>query len=325
MLPELAEPEPAAARTRRSTARAPRAAASLDGEWEFRLAARPEDAPARTRTTTRLERGRRAGSLDDAGLRRRRSYTNVADAVRRSAAERAGAERDGHLPAHASRVPRGWRRRPVVLHFGGVRGRALRARQRRAGRASPRTRALRRSSTSRELVHHDRAERAASPSSSAGRTRASSRTRTSGGTRASRARSALVLADASRDLDVRATLDDDLGTAASRSTPSRRRRAAARRARPRRRQGRARRRPLRGGRSRAAALVGRAADALHARAERGRRDGLVPRRLPARRGARPAAARQRRARAASAASTGTSTTTRAAARSRASRWRRTSG
>ena len=54
----------------------------------------------------------------------------------------------------------------------------------------------------------------------------------------------------------------------------RRRRASRRRRRSRRRSGRARRRPLRVRGSRAAAVVGRAARALHARAERRRRDGL---------------------------------------------------
>ena len=85
-------------------------------------------------------------------------------------------------------IPRGWRSRPVVLHFGGAEGALLRAGERRAGRdrqGLPHTGGVRH----QQARPPRRPERARSPSSSAGRTRASSRIRTSGGTPGCRARS----------------------------------------------------------------------------------------------------------------------------------------
>ena len=149
--------------------------------------ARPEDGARGPAHEAGLEPRRGAGTLDDAGLRQAAVHERP-DAVRRPAPERAGAERDRHLPPPLQRCRAAGSAGPVVLHFGGFERRALRARERTARRIWRRTRRRRPSSTSPSscvTTHRTRCTR----SSFGGRMRASSRIRTSGGTRASPARS----------------------------------------------------------------------------------------------------------------------------------------
>ena len=197
----------------------------------------------------------------------------------------------GHLPAGVhdpARLALAPGRPPLRRR----RGRALRAGERRAGRdreglphaggvRHQRPRSPRRRRTS------------SSPSSSAGRTRASSRTRTSGGTLGCRARSVSSRRPV-RDVEVRAGIDgqftrarrarvearllDARGRAVAKGDAARTGGSTARCAR----RDCGRRRSLRSTRSSSSA---------------GRRDRHRPRRLPRRRDSRPPAARQRRARA----------------------------
>ena len=186
-------------------------------------------------------------------------------------------------------IPRGWRSRPGRPPLRRRRGRALRARERRAGRD-------REGLAHAGGVRHQRRSCAttgrtsSSPSSSAGRTRASSRTRTSGGTPGCRARSAssrrpCATSRCAPAIDGRFTVLAERG-----------RRARPRRARARRREGRAAR--TGGSRARCARprLWSAEEPALYTlELERRRRDGLDLGRLPRRRDPRPPAARQRRA------------------------------
>ena len=127
--PELDEPEPRCRRARRS----PRSAArcSLDGDVG---ASRSSPAP-RTRASrrTRLARGRGAGPVDDAGLRRaavhERRRCRSTTCRRRCPSRTRPASTGG-----GSTIPRGWRDRRVVLHFGGAEGALHVLAQRRAGR-----------------------------------------------------------------------------------------------------------------------------------------------------------------------------------------------
>jgi beta-galactosidase len=105
----------------RATVRRPASrTASLDGEWSFRLAPRPDDAPAE------LARGGDWATAEVPGLWTmqgfgRPHYTNVVMPFR---------NRPPHVPAENETgiyrrrftLPRGWRRRPVWLHLGGCEG-----------------------------------------------------------------------------------------------------------------------------------------------------------------------------------------------------------
>ena len=255
VLPELASLNrlPPTADARRA---APRACATLDGALGVPARAR---GPRTRRGALAAQRG--WTTVEVPGLWTMQGfgkpqYTNVVMPFDELPPDVPEQNETGHLPAlvHASRAAGA--RGPVVLHFGGVRGRALRARERRSRSGSPRTRARRPSSTSRELVRHDAAERARRGRACAGRTRASSRTRTSGGTPACSRSIQLVLADAFATSSARARQRDG----AFRSTPtptamsacSTRAGVSSSRA--------ARRRPLRAAGARAAAVVGRAAE-----------------------------------------------------------------
>ena len=143
--PGADEPEP---RAGERDARSATARCRSTGRGSFALVARPEDAPARRR----LERGRGAGPVDDAGLRRAAVHERE-DAVRRAAADGARREPDRRLPApvrgpgRVARPPRraALRRQP----------RARCTSSSTASRSgSPRTRARRPSSTSRTCVRH---------------------------------------------------------------------------------------------------------------------------------------------------------------------------
>jgi beta-galactosidase len=100
--------------------RDPRRVRTLDGRWEFRLAPRPEAAPAA------LARARGWDEVDVPGLWTmqgygRPYYTNV----RMPFAERppdVPSDNETGIYRITFRVPRGWRSRPVVLHFGGSEG-----------------------------------------------------------------------------------------------------------------------------------------------------------------------------------------------------------
>ena len=113
------EPQPAAAAAtldaRPSTRPRPRRPVGVP------LSPRPEDAPRALRppaagTTSRCRASGRCRASDSP------HYTNVVMPFADLPPTRARAERDGHLPARRSPIPRGWRSRPVVLHFGGVEG-----------------------------------------------------------------------------------------------------------------------------------------------------------------------------------------------------------
>ena len=110
---------------RDARAAAPPASATLDGAGEFRLARAAGGRAARARDRARLARGRRAGPLDDAGLRQPH-YTNVVMPFD---------DPPPHVPEQnptgiyrrTFTIPRGWRSRPVVAPLRRRRGRALRA------------------------------------------------------------------------------------------------------------------------------------------------------------------------------------------------------
>src|SRR5690242_10350475 len=88
---------------------------TLDGTWRFRLAARPEDAPAALR--------RRGGwnEVDVPGLwtmqgHGRPHYTNVVMPFSEEPPS-VPAENETGIYRTTFTVPRGWSRRPVVLHL----------------------------------------------------------------------------------------------------------------------------------------------------------------------------------------------------------------
>ena len=278
------KPQPAAAGGD-ARARPARAFATLDGQWQFRLE------PPAGASAARARRPRADGTtVEVPGLWTmqgfdRPHYTNVMMPFD---------EPPPHVPEEnptgiyrrSFSMPRGWRARRVVLGFGGVRGRALRARERRRRSGSPRTRARRPSSTS-PSSSATTGRTSSSPSSSAGRTRASSRTRTSGGTPASRAPSSSYSTGATYVADVFARADST--TPIGRLSPSTAAGvegdAQASLVDPGahgRRDGAVRRRPARGARARAAPVVGRGSRALHARRSTrgGARRVVLPRRLP---------------------------------------------
>ena len=82
-------------------------------------------------------------------------YTNVADAVRRAAAERAGARTRPGIYRRRFRVPRGWRRRRDRARLRRRRGRALRARERRSRSGSSKDSRTPAEFDVTELVRHD--------------------------------------------------------------------------------------------------------------------------------------------------------------------------
>lgn len=94
--------------------------ASLDGRWEFKLAARPEEA------VRALSAKRGWTEVDVPGLWTMQGfgkpwYTNVVMPFAERPPEVPDANETG-IYRRSFRVPRGWRRRPVVLEFGGSDG-----------------------------------------------------------------------------------------------------------------------------------------------------------------------------------------------------------
>jgi beta-galactosidase len=153
----------------------------LDGTWDFRLVARPDEAPAALAEQDGWTRVQVPGLWTMQGFGRPQ-YTNV---------QMPFPERPPHVPEQNETgvyrrtftVPRGWRSRPVVLGFGGCEG-ALHVlvNGRPVGIAKD-------ARTPAEFDVSELGRTSCTRSSSAGRTRASSATRTNGGTRGCRARS----------------------------------------------------------------------------------------------------------------------------------------
>jgi beta-galactosidase len=93
---------------------------SLDGEWQFKLAASPEEAPAELAVRAGWRRASVPGLWTMQGFSTPR-YTNV---------QMPFSELPPHVPddnetglyRRSFEVPRGWHRRPVVLSFGGCEG-----------------------------------------------------------------------------------------------------------------------------------------------------------------------------------------------------------
>ena len=227
------------------------------------------------------------GPLDDAGLRPAALHERR-DAVSEPAAERARAERDGHLPAGIHDPPR-LALAPCRPPLRRRRGRALRARERRAGR-------------DREGLAHAGGVRHQRPRPPRRPERARRRRRPLVG-RELRRRPGPVVARWAAALHPSRLADGARRRGARRDRRAVHRDRRARRGtrpgrtRTRRSEGRTGERSVRRRGARAAIVVGGGAGALHARAQRRGRDRLDLVRLPARRDSRPSAARQRRARA----------------------------
>lgn len=118
MLPELASLNrllPAATLTR-----SPSRVRSLDGRWEFKLAVRPEDAPRALEARGGWHEVEVPGLWTMQGFGRPH-YTNIVMPF---------PDAPPHVPElnetgiyrRTFTIPRGWRSRPVVLHFGGAEG-----------------------------------------------------------------------------------------------------------------------------------------------------------------------------------------------------------
>jgi len=93
---------------------------NLDGRWEFRLAARPEDAPRA------LDAKRGWHEVEVPGLWTmqgfgRPHYTNVVMPFP-DLPPHVPEQNETGIYRRAFTIPRGWRSRPVVLHFGGAEG-----------------------------------------------------------------------------------------------------------------------------------------------------------------------------------------------------------
>ena len=143
--PGAHEPQQAAAARDARAAR--RAQRSLDGEWEFRLVGRPEDAPRA------LGRARGWDAVEVPGLWTMQGFDVAAVHERRRCRSRAAAARARGEPDRASTAARSRSRaagggRRVVLHFGGGEGVLHVAASTASRSGSARTRARRPSSTS---------------------------------------------------------------------------------------------------------------------------------------------------------------------------------
>ena len=158
---------------------------SLNGVWEFRLVDRPAAAGAAARSRRGWDRVDVPGLWTMQGYEQPH-YTNVVMPFRDPPPHVPEANPTG-IYRRSFTIPRGWRGRRIVLGFGGVEG-VLHLVVNGEPSASRRTPGHRRNSTS-PTSFDTVAPTSSSPSSCAGRTRASSRIRISGGTRASRGRS----------------------------------------------------------------------------------------------------------------------------------------
>jgi beta-galactosidase len=100
--------------------RAPASWRSLDGEWLLKVAERPEAAPAALAAARGFRAVEVPGLWTMQGLGSPQ-YTNVVMPFD-TRPPRVPDENPTGVYRHAFRVPRGWRRSRVVLHFGGVEG-----------------------------------------------------------------------------------------------------------------------------------------------------------------------------------------------------------
>jgi beta-galactosidase len=94
--------------------------ATLDGEWEFRLAPRPEEAPDQLRARRGWSRVEVPGLWTMQGFGKPQ-YTNVQMPFA-ELPPNVPDENETGIYRRSFRVPRGWKRRPVVLHFGAFEG-----------------------------------------------------------------------------------------------------------------------------------------------------------------------------------------------------------
>ena len=117
-LPELASLNrlPPAATLARNASRV----RNLDGAWDFRLAARPEDAPSALSRTRGWHEVEVPGLWTMQGFGRPH-YTNVVMPFADLPPDVPEQNETG-IYRRAFTIPRGWRSRPVVLHFGGAEG-----------------------------------------------------------------------------------------------------------------------------------------------------------------------------------------------------------
>ncbi len=105
---------------RATVRRGPARTVDLDGVWDFRLVPRPEDAPAALAGRTGWHRVEVPGLWTMQGFGRPH-YTNVQMpfATRPPCVPE---QNETGIYRRRFELPRGWRRRPVVLHFGGCEG-----------------------------------------------------------------------------------------------------------------------------------------------------------------------------------------------------------
>ena len=119
VLPELSSLNRLPAHATLDRAGSPRLA-TLDGEWEFRLAPRPEDAPQALRAARGWSRVEVPVLWTMQGFGRPQ-YTNVQMPFSDLPPDVPEQNETG-IYRRSFSVPRGWKRRPVVLHFGAFEG-----------------------------------------------------------------------------------------------------------------------------------------------------------------------------------------------------------